>query len=51
MLKLSISVIANNLTDIEIVNDNEIVITAFNISPEGQESKATETVYNKIPNS
>lgn len=35
-------------TNIEIVNDDEVVITAFNISPEGQESKATETVYKKV---
>ena len=35
-------------THIELVNDSEIVITAFNISPEGQETKATETVYRKV---
>lgn len=35
-------------TNIEIVNDDEVVITAFNISPEGEETKATETVYKRI---
>ena len=34
-------------TQIEIVNDSEIIITAFNISPEGEETKATETAYKK----
>ena len=35
-------------TDIEFISDDEIVITAYNISPEGQEEKATETIYNKV---
>jgi hypothetical protein len=35
-------------TNIEILNDTEVEITAYNISPEGQETKATETVYKKI---
>ena len=35
-------------THIEIVSDEEIIITAFNISPEGEETKATETVYKKV---
>lgn len=30
-------------TTIEIVNDNEIVITAYNITPEGEEALATKT--------
>ena len=34
-------------TQIEMVNDSEMIITAFNISPEGEETKATETVYRK----
>jgi hypothetical protein len=35
-------------TEIEIVSDDEVIITAYNISPEGEESKATETVYKKV---
>lgn len=35
-------------THIEMKSDSEMVITAFNISPEGAETKATETVYNKV---
>ena len=35
-------------TEIEIVNDEEVVITTYNISPEGEEAKATETVYKKV---
>lgn len=35
-------------TTLEIISDSEIVITAYNISPEGQETKATETNYNKL---
>ncbi|WP_207421136.1 DUF1579 domain-containing protein [Desertivirga brevis] len=35
-------------TDIAFSSDDEIIITAFNISPEGQEFKATETVYRKV---
>ena len=34
-------------TQIEMANDTEMVITAFNISPQGEETKATETVYKK----
>jgi hypothetical protein len=35
-------------TNIECRSDDEIVITAYNITPEGQESKATETIYRKV---
>jgi hypothetical protein len=35
-------------THIDMVNDTEMIITAFNISPEGHESKATETIYHKV---
>ena len=35
-------------TEIEILNDDEVKITAYNISPEGGEAKATETLYTKV---
>ena len=35
-------------TEIDILNDDEVVITAYNISPEGEETKATETRYKKV---
>lgn len=35
-------------TTIDINNDNELIVTAYNISPEGEEVKATETVYTRI---
>ena len=34
-------------TEIKSVNEDELIITAFNISPEGEEAKATETLYRK----
>jgi hypothetical protein len=35
-------------TEIVIVSDDEIMITAYNISPEGSEDKATETRYKRV---
>lgn len=35
-------------TELKIVNENEIIFTAYNISPEGQETKATEIKYLRI---
>ncbi len=35
-------------TEIQIISDDEVAITAYNISPEGEELKATETVYRKV---
>jgi hypothetical protein len=35
-------------TEIDIINDDEIKITAYNIPPGGEEAKATEILYKKV---
>ena len=35
-------------TVFQLHNLNQLTVTAFNISPEGQEDKATETIYRRI---
>ncbi len=35
-------------TTIDINHDDELIITAYNISPEGEEVKATETIYTRV---
>ncbi len=35
-------------TEIELPSNDRLVITAYNISPEGIEQKATETIYERI---
>jgi hypothetical protein len=35
-------------TTIQLNTPDELVITAYNISPEGQEDKATETIYKRV---
>jgi Protein of unknown function (DUF1579) len=35
-------------TEIDIVNDDEVKIIAYNISPGGEEAKATETLYKRV---
>jgi len=35
-------------TELEIVSQDEIIFTAYNISPEGEEAKATESIYKRV---
>ncbi len=35
-------------TEIEPVNENQIIITSYNISPQGEEAKGIETIYHRI---
>lgn len=35
-------------TELEIINSTQFIIRAYNISPEGDEAKATETIYHRI---
>jgi hypothetical protein len=35
-------------TELEIINSDQFIIRAFNISPAGDEAKATETIYHRI---
>jgi len=38
-------------TELELIGDDELRITAYNISPEGEEDKATETRYRRVSSS
>jgi Protein of unknown function (DUF1579) len=35
-------------TEIEMPGDDEVKITAYNISPEGEEARATELLYRRV---
>jgi len=35
-------------TELEIIDDNEIILSDYNISPEGEETKAAEAVLKRV---